>query len=797
MRLISQENLWKSKCCRIWPAVCFWLMISFAGFAQSAYTLSGYVRDSLSGELLIGADIHVQSAAGSVFNVSTNHYGFYSIHLPAGTYKLYVIDPGYQIDSCLIMLEKDQSLDILMKPLHYTTQEITIVAQAHDQIKSTEVSRIRLPIQEVKSLPVIAGEVDVLKTLEMLPGVQASEGNTGLYVRGGNADQNLILLDDAPVYNTGHLFGFFSIFNADAIKNVTLIKGGIPANYGGRLSSVIDISMKDGNNQQMHGEGGIGLIASRFSIEGPIRKNKSSYMLAARRTYVDMLVKPFVSKSSSFYGSGYYFYDLNAKVNEQFSDRDKLYASAYLGRDVFHFRSSGNTFQAHIPWGNTTATVRWNHVFNARMFANTSLIYNDYRFSFGATQNNFTVGLNSGIHDWNLKTDVDNYLNPHHHLQFGYDYIFHTFQPSTASGRSDTASFHPANPMKKYAHEAAVYLLDDMQAGERWGFNLGMRYSLFQQVGPYVLVQPDGSGHDDSIFYRRLQPVKTYMQLEPRLIARFTLNTQTSLKASVTRTAQYIHLVSNSGTTLPTDLWVPSTYRVKPQTAWEYTIGYFTQLHDQMWEASLEIYERQMYHQIEFAEGYTPSLDDPENSFVFGKGWSYGSELFIHKQKGKLTGWLSYTLSWTWRKFPDLNNGQKYPARFDRRHDLNLVATYRFNDRWNFSADFVFATGNAVTIPNQFYFIEGTLTQSYTEINGYRMQPYNRLDIAAVYTPRPKHHRFHHSWMFSIYNVYSRLNPYFIYFDQSGGLLQGNLQIQAKKVALFPIIPSVTWNFSF
>ncbi|WP_297044224.1 TonB-dependent receptor [Thermoflavifilum sp.] len=768
-------------------------MLSVIVHAQSVYTIRGYVRDSVTGESLIGASIQLQpSATGTV----TNHYGFYSISLPAGRYTLYAVVPGYHVDSLTIVLMHDVWLDIQLMPLHYTAQEVTIVSRAHDQVKSTEVSRISLPIQEVKSLPVIAGEVDVLKTMQMLPGVQASEGNTGLYVRGGNADQNLILLDEAPVYNTGHLFGFFSIFNADAIKNVTLIKGGIPANYGGRLSSVIDISMKDGNNQQFHGEGGIGLIASRLSLEGPIQKNKSSFMLAARRTYVDVLVKPFVSKSSSFYGSGYYFYDLNAKLNERFSDRDRLYLSTYLGRDVFHFRSSGSSFQASIPWGNTTATLRWNHVFNARMFANTSLIYNDYRFSFGATQNNFTVGLNSGIHDWNLKTDVDDYLNPHHHLQFGYNYIFHTFQPSTASGRSDTASFKPANPMKKYAHEAAVYLLDDMQVGERWGLNAGLRYSLFQQVGPYIRVQSDGNGHDDSIYYHRLQPVKTYMQLEPRLIARFTLNSHASLKASITRTAQYIHLVSNSGTTLPTDLWVPSTYRVKPQTSWEYTLGYFLNLHD-VWEASFEIYDRQMNHQIEFAEGYTPSLEDPENSFVFGKGWSYGSELFIHKQKGKFTGWLSYTLSWTWRRFPALNNGAKYPARFDRRHDLDIVLNYRFNDRWHFSADFVFATGNAVTIPDRFYLMEGTLTQAYTRINGYRMKPYNRLDIAAVYTPKPKNHRFHHSWMFSIYNVYSRLNPYFIYFDQTGGLLQGNLKIQAKQVSLFPIIPSVTWNFSF
>ncbi|MCL6523098.1 MAG: TonB-dependent receptor [Thermoflavifilum sp.] len=792
----TQVYHFKRVLCRIIGIVFLEIGVSWQGFSQPHYTISGYVRDSLSGESLIGASIQVWPGSHAVVS---NHYGFYSLSLPAGEYTVYVSYLGYRVDSFSVSLTHDLVWNIRLIPLRYQAQEVTIVSsRRHDHVNSEEVGRISLPIQEVKSLPVIAGEVDVLKTLQLLPGVQsAGEGSTGLYIRGGNADQNLILLDEAPVYNTGHLFGFFSIFNADAIKNVTLIRGGIPANYGGRLSSVIDISMKDGNNQQLRGNGGIGLIASRFSLEGPIQKNKSSFMVSARRTYIDVLVKPFVSKSSSFYGSGYYFYDLNAKINKQFSQRDQLYLSAYLGQDVFQFQSGEHTFQARIPWGNTTATLRWNHVFSDKWFVNTSLIINDYRFRFDATQKNFHVGLHSGIHDWNLKSDADYYLNPHHHLQFGYVYIYHRFQPSTASGNSDTSQFQPDNPLTKYAQEGAVYLLDDMQFNKHWGLNIGLRYSFFQQIGPYTRVEMQDGQQKDSIHYRSWQAVKTYANPEPRLIARYSFNERSSLKASITRTAQYIHLVSNSGTTLPTDLWVPSTYHTQPQTAWEYSLGYFMNGKQQMWEASVEVYYRNMYHQIEFAEGYTPSLDDPENSFVFGKGWSYGAEWFLHKLKGKLTGWLAYTLSWTWRKFPDLNHGQKYPARFDRRHNLNLVASYRLNDRWQLSADFVFATGNAVTIPDRFYLMEGTLSQAYTQINGYRMKPYNRLDFAAVYTPRPKHKRFHHSWMFSIYNVYSRLNPYFIYFDQTGSPLMGNLQVQAKQVSLFPIIPSVTYNFSF
>jgi hypothetical protein len=765
--------------------------------AQSHFAVSGYVRDSANGESLIGASVTVE---GLQEGVTTNSYGFYSLSLAPGTYTLIFSFLGYQTVRRTVQLRQHISLSVPLSARTVVGQEVVITDQRkNENVASTEMGKIDLSVSKIKELPALFGEVDVLKAIQLLPGVQSTEGNAGLYIRGGSPDQNLILLDGAPVYNPGHLFGFFSVFNGDAIKDVSLIKGGMPANYGGRISSVVDISMKEGNNKELHGEGGIGLISSRFSLEGPLVKNKSSFMLSARRTYIDLLVKPFVPKNSSFSGSGYYFYDLNAKANYIFSDKNRLYLSGYFGRDVFNFVSKERTFSTHIPWGNATGTLRWNHLFSPRLFANTMLIYNDYHFAFNATQNNLAVGLHSGIRDVSLRSDVDYYASPRHHIKFGGLYTFHTFTPSTVSGSSGENAFNPENPFTKRAQEAAVYVLDDWEVNSRLKINGGVRFSFFQQVGPYKVYTRNAQGQKtDSTVYHDLQPVKTYIGAEPRLILRYQLTAQSSLKASATKNYQYEHLVASNSTTLPTDLWVPSTYTVRPQTAWQYSIGYFRNFKDNTFETSLEIYYKDMRHQIEFAEGYIPSLEDPENAFVFGKGWAYGAELFVHKQKGRLTGWISYTLAWTWRQFPDLNQGKKYPTRYDHRNDLSVVASYHLNDRWTFAGDFVFSSGGPITLPERFYFVEGTLSQDYSALNDYRMKPYNRLDLSATYQPKPKPNRhFSHSWTFSIYNVYSRLNPYFLYFDQEGGYLTGNLNVQAKKVALFPVIPSMTWNFQF
>ncbi|HPH86666.1 MAG TPA: TonB-dependent receptor [Ferruginibacter sp.] len=773
--------------------------VSYTSAAQTRHTISGYIRDAATGETLIGATLTLKVNSKGI---TSNQYGFYSITLNEGTYTFVTSYIGYQSQLINLSLRADTLLNIDLQTGTRLSEEVIVTTRKRDNnVKNAQMGKISLPIEQIKSVPAFLGEVDLLKVVQLLPGVRnAGEGSAGIYVRGGGPDQNLIMLDDAVVYNTGHLFGFFSIFNSDAIKNVSLIKGGMPAQYGGRLSSVLDISMKEGNMQKYQVEGGIGLIASRVSIQGPIKKNKASFIVSARRTYVDAIAKPFISKESQFYGSGYYFYDLNAKINYKFSEKDRLYLSGYFGRDVFDFVNGRQSLNVNIPWGNATGTLRWNHVFNNKLFANTTAVYNDYNFTFKAAQNNFEVKLASGIRDLSLKQDFDFYPFSNHKLKFGALYTYHRFTPSVVSGQQDSVVFNPLNAQTKYAHEGAVYIQDDWELSSKFKMNVGLRYSGFQQIGAFKIFKTDDNGNRvDSTVFKRGEAVKTYGGLEPRLTLRYSLNEETSLKASVTRNLQYIHLVSNSGTTLPTDLWVPSTYKVKPQISWLYAAGLFKNFNNNAFETSIEVYYKDMQNQIEYEEGYTPNtLDDTENSFTFGRGWSYGTELFVNKVKGRLTGWVGYTLSWTWRKFPGLNFGEKYPAKYDRRNDLSMVAMYELNKKWKLSATFVYGSGNAATLPQRFYIVGNVLTQEYSRINEYRLPSYHRLDFSAILTPkRNLNRKWKTEWVFSIYNAYSRQNPYFIYFDQTGNPYNGDLQVQAKQVSIFPIIPAVTWNFKF
>lgn len=763
------------------------------------YTVRGYVRDAESGETLQGATVAVPSAE-KILN--SNTYGFFSFTLIPKKYRITCSYVGYLSYSVELDLRSDTILNIELQKSSVMAGEVVVTARKREDIlKSAQMGKISLDIEQIRTLPALMGEVDIIRSLLLLPGVtNAGEASAGIYVRGGGPDQNLILLDDAVVYNSGHLFGFFSIFNSDAIKNVTLIKGGMPAQYGGRLSSVLDISMKEGNLNELTMEGGIGLIASRFSLQGPIKKEKSSFMISARRTYADAIAKPFIPKSSNFYGSGYYFYDANAKFNYIFSERDRLYVSGYFGRDVFDFVNTRQSFRVNVPWGNATATVRWNHVFNKKLFANTTAVFNDYRFSFNGAQNNLDVKLSSGIRDLGIKHDLDLFTFSGHCLKFGGQYTYHRFTPSVISGRQDSVEFQPNNPQTKFGHEAAVYLQDEWDVNPDLKIQAGMRYSVFRQAGPYKVYETDANGNrTDSTVYGRGDNVKTYGGLEPRLALRYSLNDNSAVKASVSRNRQYIHLVSNAGTTLPTDIWVPSTLRVKPQLSWLYALGYFRNFENNSYEASVEFFYKDMLNQIEYKDGFTPnSLEDVENSFVFGKGWSYGMEWFISKKKGRLTGWLGYTLSRTWREFPDLNEGKKYPAKFDRRHDLSLVAMYTINKKWKMAATFVYATGNATTLPTRLYFMEGVLSQEFSSMNQYRLPAYHRTDISFTYSsPKNEKRKLKSEWVFSVYNLYSRQNPYFIYFDQEADPAAGTIRVQAKQVSIFPIIPSVTWNFKF
>ncbi|HEU4632644.1 MAG TPA: TonB-dependent receptor, partial [Flavisolibacter sp.] len=509
------------------------LFLTAAAFGQEKATINGYIRDSISGESIISATVTIDGKS-----VNSNQYGFYSLTLPAGEYDLAVSHVSYRTASYRISLKEGIQQNIFLLPKAAALNEVVVYSKKRDaNVRNAQMGKIDLSIGQIKSIPAFMGEVDILKAIQLLPGVQtAGEGNSGFYVRGGGPDQNLIILDDAVVYNTGHLFGFFSIFNSDAIKNTSLIKGGMPAQYGGRLSSVLDVTMKDGNSNQFQAEGGIGLIASRLSLQGPLKKDKASFIVSARRTYIDALVKPFISKESNAYGSGYYFYDLNAKINYKFSERDRLFLSGYFGRDVFNYRDKKLSFRADIPWGNSTGTLRWNHVFNRKLFANTTVVFNDYNFSFGAAQNDFEIKLASGIKDATAKVDFDFYPSGSHRIKFGGLATHHKFIPNVTSGRQDSVIFKPSNDGEKYALENALYIQDDWDLSDNLKVAYGLRWSHFTQIGPYTKYVKDANQNKlDSTEYSRFEKVKAYSGLEPRVTLRYSVNANTSLKASVTR----------------------------------------------------------------------------------------------------------------------------------------------------------------------------------------------------------------------------------------------------------------------
>lgn len=776
------------------------LLFSQLVMAQKEFTISGYVKDKTSGETIIDAFVMIDELG---ISATSNSYGFYSLTVPAGEYHIRCIVADRAVFEDSIAVNKNTLYNInlfKLSEIPEVLEGVEITARRPDaNVTQTQMGTNTLTTEQIKKLPVIFGESDILKAIQLLPGVQsAGEANSGFYVRGGGPDQNLILLDDAVVYNSGHLFGFFSIFNSDAIKKATLIKGGMGANYGGRLSSVLDITMKDGNNQQFHGEGGLGLISSRLTLEGPIVKEKGSFLVSGRRTYLDVLSKAFLTKEMK--KNGYYFYDANLKANYILGAKDRLYLSAYFGRDVFNFKGESGNFNVNIPWGNATTTLRWNHQWGGKLFTNTTFIYNDYNFQLNAHQDQLDIKLLSSIQDLGAKIDFDYFLNDKHTLKWGGQYTYHRFLPNQFSGKSDTVSFEPNEAMRKFGHEMAVFVLNEFDVNEAIKINAGLRYSWFTQVGPYTSYSFNAYFQKtDSVFYPAGKTVATYGGLEPRINARFQLHPSASIKASITKSMQYLHLVSNNGSTLPTDIYVPSTALVKPQYSYQYALGYFQNLFDNKVETSIEVYYKDLYNQIEYRNGYTQGLGDPEWDFVYGKAYAYGAEFFINKTQGQFTGWIGYTLSWTWRNFPQLNNGKPFPAKYDRRHDLSVVCTYELNKKWTFSSVFVFGTGNAITLPTSLYFIDGNLIQNYSEINHYRIPPYHRLDLAAVWTPKgdKPNKRYKSSWSFSIYNVYSRLNPYFMYLDMDGSLGTGGTDIKVMKVSVFPIIPSITWNFKF
>jgi hypothetical protein len=755
---------------------------------QKTGTVSGFIRDSGTGESLSGAVVYPKEIPS--IGITSNSYGYFSLTLPAGKYSLIVQFMGYKTLTVPVDLQENVKINLELDEESITLNEVTITGEkSNNNIVQNELIS-KISVKEIQDLPVILGEKDILKTIQLLPGIApAGEGNAGFFVRGGGVDQNLILLDEAPVYNPSHLLGFFSTFNSDAIKDITIYKGGFPAEYGGRLSSVIDIKMNEGNNKTFHFSGGIGVIASRFAIEGPLFKSKGSFMVAARRTYADVFLK-FLSptgRDSIARKSTLYFYDLNLKANYQVSSRDRLYLSCYLGRDNFNLGGS-----LGLDWGNITATTRWNHIVNDKIFSNTSLIFNQYSYRFNVDVGSMTMRVISQIRDWNLKEDINFYMNSKNTLKFGFNSIYHTFVPSKVDS---TAYLFVKSMDNKFAFENAVYISNEQIISDHFRLNYGLRYSLFSSIGPGTVYTYDEAGTAvDSSTYSKGEIYNNFGGFEPRFLMNIIINDSNSVKVSYARSRQYIHLLSNTTSTTPFDLWVPSNSNILPETADQFTLGYFRNFRNNMYETSVEVYYKFMNNQIDYRNGANLILNDKvESQLVFGKGKGYGAEFLVRKKYGKLTGWVSYTFSKTERQFPDINDGKVFLAKQDRPHNLAIVGMYDFTPRITFSATWVYLSGNVVTFPSGRYFIDGNVVPYYTERNGYRMPDYHRMDIGLTLKSKSTS-RFESSWNFSVYNAYARSNAYAINFRTDPN---NSARMQAVQLSLFRIVPAVTFNFKF
>lgn len=764
-------------------AICF----SSVVLAQQNYSVSGTIKDKKNGELLIGVSVKV--AEIPTISVVANEYGFYSLSLPQGSYTLLVSKPGFQDLQQIVNLESDikQNIQLEQEGEERTQQiaEVVISVVKKDKNLSTaQMGTETLSIKQIDKLPVLFGEKDVMKTIQLLPGIKSNgEGSSGFSVRGGATDQNLILLDEAPVYNASHLLGFFSTFNSDALKDVSIIKGNSPAQYGGRLSSVLDVKMKDGNNKDYNINGGIGLISSRLSVEGPIQKEKSSFIVSGRRTYADVFLKA----TDDFRDSKLYFYDLNLKANYQINDNNRLYLSGYFGRDVLGL---GNTFST--DWGNTTATLRWNSIINSKLFSNTSFIYSNYNYNIALSSNNNTFGLDSQIEDWNLKQDFSWFAGNKHNVKFGLQSIYHTITPSSASGTS--VSSFPRNP--RYSWENAVYINDDFKATEKLTINYGARLSMFSVLGGDIFNTYEDGILIDSEYLEKGKFGKTYVNLEPRITANYRINEVSSIKGGYSRNTQNLHLLSNSGSGNPTDQWIGSSYTVKPEIADQISAGYSRNFNNNNYELNAEIYYKSMQNQIDYKNGAQITFDttaDVESELLFGKGRAYGLELIAKKKSGKLTGWISYTLSKTERQIDGINDNQWYNARQDKTHDLSVVAAYQLNPKWSLSGLFLYSTGNAVTFPTGKYQLNGQTVFQYSNRNADRMPAYHRMDLSATYEP-VSNKRFRGSWSFGIYNVYGRQNAYTINFEDNP---DNPGTTRAMQTSLFRWVPNITYNFKF
>ena len=771
-------------------------------FAQS-YTISGRITDSKTGEDLTGATVLIPK---TTYGVSTNSYGFYSLTLLKGTYKVQFKYVGYEGIEKNITLDKNTTINVELTETSKDIDEITINAKAEEsKVENKQINVIKLDMQTVKRIPVVFGEVDVLKTVTMLPGIiSAGEGNSGFSVRGGTQDQNLILLDEATVYNVSHLLGFFSVFNGDAIRDLDVYKGGIPPQYGGRLSSLIDIRMKEGNNKKFAGTGGIGLLSSRLTLEGPIVKNKASFIISGRRSYADVFLP--LAPQEEAKNSKLYFYDFNAKINYRLSDKDKLFISGYFGRDKFEFSNLfGNS------WGNKTATIRWNHLFNKKLFSNQTLIYSDfdYYFKINISDAN-SLEFTQGITDVSYKSDFSWFYNPNNKFNFGGAITHHTFNPGEIRPIGDGSILTaPIILEKRKALESALYSEHEHKFNARFKVRYGLRYSIFNNLGSaneYKFAYDSiGSAPivEDTFSYKKNSIFNTYSGLEPRASASYNLSKNDAIKASYNRTFQYLQQAGNTSFALPTDQWIPANINIKPQISDQVALGFFKNF-DLGLETSVEVYYKWMKNQIDFRDNAVLFLNNQVyGELLTGKGWSYGSEFFIKKTKGNLKGFISYTISKSMRQIMGINHYNPYPTNTDRRHNLTATANYEITKKWDASLNFIFATGNPITYPQGRWEYDGKLITLWAPRNAQRFPSYHRMDVGVNYYPTMrKKGKVESSWNFSVYNVYGRKNPYVI--NTGERMVKGTDGTQVKtgipiteQIALFRWIPSVTWNFKF
>lgn len=784
-------------------AACVGLLLWVQGTyvqAQEKYTLSGYVKDIANGEGLIGVSVYVREASTGVV---TNPYGFYSITLPQGEYALVFSYIGYEKLTRTVTLDADQRVNIEMAAESRQLQEVVVSTKKEDDnVRSLDMSVNTVDIKTIRKIPALLGEVDVIRSIQLLPGVSTvGEGASGFNVRGGDVSQNLILLDEAPVYNSSHLFGFFSVFNPDAVKDVKLIKGGIPAQYGGRISSILDVRMKEGNTKKREINGGIGTIFSRLTYEQPFAKSRGSFIVAARRSYIDVLAKPFLKEDLK--KSRFSFYDLTAKVNYRLDDKNTFYASGYFGRDVFGAADFG------FGWGNGTATARWNHIFSNKLFLNLTAYYSNYDYSLESDRNNKDAkdkfSWNSKIISSSLKPDFTYYLTPNNQISFGGQYINYDTRPGKAvavsSGERRNISLD-----SRYGDESALYVANEQKVSDRLSLQYGIRYSMYRNLGPgqvyeYQEIQKGERKYPilPGAAVPKGQTIKQYGNWEPRFSMNIGLTSTASLKASYNRTAQYLHLLSNTAASSPLDVWTLSTNLIKPEVADQVALGWFQNFRDNTYEASVEVYYKDLQNQIDYVRNSDLLLNQyVEGDLLFGKGRAYGAEFFLRKNKGRLTGWLSYTLARTERLVESVNNDTWFPARFDKPHNFTAVGLFDVNKRLTLSSNFTITSGTPATFPtNRFEYNGWALPYNvYNARNNNRIPAYHRLDLAATLKSKRKLFKTGEGeWVFSVYNAYNRRNPYSIYVQQNE---DNSLRTEAIRFSVIgAIIPAVTYNFKF